>query len=171
MSARPIRAFLAACLVAGLLVAAACSNTSTSASSSSSASSSAGGDAAQSSEAESSIDGTTVHVSAVQTSLLPETVARQYGIERAPHRILLLVNLRDLGAGPAPSITATVTDLQQHTAPVALRQVRVDPADTQTVDYVGTVEASLPDTLRFEVVVRRAGATATVRLSRDFFPQ
>ena len=126
---------------------------------------------AQSTEAESTLGNATVHVSAVPTSQLPESVARQYGIARAPNRILLLVNLRDLGAGPAPTITATVTDLQGHSNPLALHEVRVDPADAQTVDYVGTVDAALPDTLRFGVVARRAGATASVQLSRDFYPE
>ena len=125
----------------------------------------------QSAEAESTINGATVHVSAVPTSQLPESVARGYGIERGPKRILLLVNLRDLGAGPAPSITATVTDLQEHTTPVELRAVRVPGADATTTDYVGTVDAALPDTLRFHVVARRGGATASVQLSRDFYPQ
>ena len=129
------------------------------------------GQPAQSAEAESTVGTTTVHVSAVQTSLLPEAVARRYGIERAPERILLLVNLRDMGTGAPPTITATVTDLQGHTTPVALREVRVDPADPQTVDHVGTVEATLPDTLRFEVVAHRAGATSTVQVARDFYPQ
>lgn len=125
----------------------------------------------QSAEAEATIGNTTVHISAVPTSQLPESVARQYGIERAPKRILLLVNLRDLGTGPAPSITATVTDLQEHTTPVALREVHVPQADTPTIDYVGTVDASPPDTLRFHVTVRRGGATASVELSQDFYPE
>lgn len=125
----------------------------------------------QSAEAESTINGATVHVSAVPTTQLPESVARGYGIERGPKRILLLVNLRDLGTGPAPSITATVTDLQEHTTPVDLRAVHVAGADAATVDYVGTVDATLPDTLRFHVIAKRGGATASVQLSRDFYPQ
>lgn len=125
----------------------------------------------QSAEAEATVGNTTVHVTAVPTSQLAESVARQYGIERGPKRVLLLVNLRDLGAGPAPTITATVTDLQEHTTPVALREVHVVQADTPTIDYVGTVDASPPDTLRFHVTVKRDGATASVELSRDFYPE
>ena len=125
----------------------------------------------QSAEAESSIDGTTVHVSVVQTSQLPESVAREYGLDRSPRTIMLLVNLRDVGAGPAPVISATVTDLLQHTTPVSLRVARVAPSDANTLDYIGTVDAGLPDTLRFTVIARRGGATATVEVSRDFYPQ
>ena len=125
---------------------------------------------AQSAEAESTINGATVHVSAVPTTQLPESVARGYGIERGPKRILLLVNLRDLGTGPAPSITATVTDLQDHVTPLALREVHVAQSGSPTIDYIGTVDVTLPDTLRFTVVAKRGGSTATVQLSRDFYP-
>lgn len=125
----------------------------------------------QSAEAESTIDGTTVHVTAVQSSQLPDSVARQYGIERSSRRVLLLVNLRDAGNGTAPAITATVTDLQDHTTPVDLHEVHVAQSGTPTTDYIGTVDASLPDTLRFTVVAKRGGSTATVQLSRDFYPQ
>jgi hypothetical protein len=126
---------------------------------------------AQSAEAESSIGATTVHVSVVQTSQLPESVAREYGLDRSPRTILLLVNLRDVGSAPAPVISATVTDLLQHTTPVSLRVAHVAQAGANTLDYVGTVDATLPDTLRFTVVARRGGATATLEVSRDFYPQ
>lgn len=125
----------------------------------------------QSAEAESTIDGATVHVTAVRAAQLPESVARQYGIARSPRTILLLVNLRDVGTAPAPAISATVTDLQEHTTPVALRALHVAQAEAGTVDYVGSLEATLPDTLRFTVVATRGGATATVRVSRDFYPE
>jgi hypothetical protein len=102
---------------------------------------------------------------------LPESVARQYGIERSPKRILLLVNLRNAANGAAPTLTATVSDLQEHTTSVDLREVHVAQSGAPTIDYIGTVDASLPDTLRFTVVAKRGGSTATVQLSRDFYPQ
>ena len=125
----------------------------------------------QSAEAESSIDGTTVHVSVVQTSQLPESVAREYGLDRSPRTILLLVNIRDIGNKPAPGISAHVTDLLQHSTPVSLRAAHGAPTDADTVDYVGTIETTLPDTLHFTVVAKRGGATATVEVNRDFYPQ
>ena len=125
----------------------------------------------QSAEAESSIDGTTVHVSVVQTSQLPESVAREYGLDRSPRTIMVLVNLRDVGSAPAPVISATVTDLLQHTTPVPLRVAHGEKSNADIVDYIGTVDATLPDTLRFTVVAKRGGATTTVEVSRDFYPQ
>lgn len=124
----------------------------------------------QSAEAESTINGTTVHVTAVQSSQLPDSVARQYGIERSPKTILLLINLRNAG-NAAPTIIATVSDLQNHTTPVALREVQVAQSEPPTIDYIGTVDVTLPDTLRFTVVAKRGGSTATVQLGRDFYPQ
>ena len=125
----------------------------------------------QSSEAESTIGGTTVHVNAMQTSQLPDSVARQYGIERSPMKVMLLVNVRGAGNGPAPAIAAPVTDLQGRTTAVPLREVRVAQPGEPTIDYVGTVDVTLPDTLRFSIDARRDGSTATVQLSRDFYPQ
>jgi len=98
-------------------------------------------------------------------------VARQYAIERSSTKILLLVNVRGAGNGAAPAITATVTDLQGHATAVALRSVQVPQPGAPTIDYVGIVDATLPDTLRFAVEAKRDGSTATVQLSRDFYPQ
>jgi len=125
----------------------------------------------QSAEAESTIDGAIVHVSTMQTSQLPGSVARQYGIERSPRKILLLVNVRGAGNGSAPAISATVTDLQGHTDAVPLRAVQVAQPGAPTIDYVGTVDVTLPDTLRFAVDAKRNASTTTVQLSRDFYPQ
>jgi hypothetical protein len=83
---------------------------------------------------ETTIDGTVVHLTAIQTSQLPDAVARQYGIDRAPTDILLLVNLREVGNGQAPVITATVTDLLGHTNPVQLREVQVAQTGYSTID-------------------------------------
>jgi len=125
----------------------------------------------QASEAESTTNGVTVHVSAMQTSQLPNSIARQYGIERSPTNVMLLVNVRGTGNGPAPAITATVTDLQGRTTAVPLREVQVAQPGAATIDYIGTVDVTLPDTLRFSVDAKREGSTATVQLVRDFYPQ
>lgn len=157
------RPLLPACLV---LLLAACHGDTDAPAATGSASSQA-----QSAEAESTVNGMTVHVSAVQTSQLPEVTARQYSIARSPRTILLLVNLRNAGGAPAPAVLATVSDLQGHATPVALREVQVAQDGAGTIDYLGTVDATLPDTLSFEVVVRDGGATATVGVTRDFYPQ
>ena len=163
MSILPV--LLALCLASGLL---GCSGGGDSATS---VAASQPSQLSQSGEAESTVDGATVHVTAVQSSQLPQSVARQYGIARSPGTILLLINLRDVGDGATPTITATVGDLQGHTTPVALREVHVAQSEPPTIDYIGTVDAALPDTLRFTVVAKRGGSTATVQLGRDFYPQ
>ncbi len=57
---------------------------------------------------------------------------------------------------------------------VAMREVHSgDPgSDTELVDYVGTVQTGLPDTLRFDIHVQAQGVdAATLQLSRDFYAQ
>jgi hypothetical protein len=122
----------------------------------------------------------TIRASAVQTSTLDAAVARGYGIPRDDSAILLLVMVRqgpegDDTALPA-RITATVTDLRGQARPIAMRELRTDDPDTDTgrplLDYIGTVDASLPDTLRFDVTIAREnGATATMQFNREFFPR
>ena len=122
----------------------------------------------------------TIRASAVQTSTLDAAVARGYGIPRDDNTILLLVMVRqgpdgDDTALPA-RITATVTDLRGQARPIAMRELRTDDPDSDSgrplLDYIGTVDASLPDTLRFDVaIVRENGATATMQFNREFFPR
>jgi hypothetical protein len=130
-------------------------------------------------QAVASIGDVTVRASVVQTSRLPASIARQYGIGRDPGRILLLVTVRAgdaASASPVPvRVTAASTDLRGGRQQVPMREIRVDdPAagpGQVLVDHIGTVETSLPETLRFEVAVtREGGGTATLRLTRDFHP-
>jgi len=108
----------------------------------------------------------------VQTSTLGAGVASQYGIRRAPGTVMLLVAVRtgddgDESAVPA-RVTATATDLRGQRQDIAMRELRVG----DLLDYVGTVETTLPDTLRFDVtIVREGGATSSMQFTREFFPQ
>lgn len=121
-----------------------------------------------------------IRASAVQTSTLNETVARQYGIARDPGNVLLLVAVRqgdDASAIALPAtVTASTTDLRGGQQAIAMRELRsgdpgAGPGQT-LVDYVGTVATTLPDTLRFDVrVVRAGGEVSTLRFEREFFPQ
>lgn len=119
-----------------------------------------------------------VSADAIQTSALNEATARKYGIERDDNRILLLVTVRtdtdaDDDSLPGP-ITASVTDLSGQRSEIALRELRIDDPQSQAtlIDHIGIVETPLPQTLRFEVRVKRAnGATMNLQLSRDFQPQ
>ena len=113
-----------------------------------------------------------IRASAIQTSQLDPSIARQYGIARDPNTILLLVAVRqgpDATATALPAtITAAATDLRGGRQDITMRELRAG----ELIDYVGTVTTTLPDTLRFDVTVVRAnGATATMQLSRDFFPR
>lgn len=113
-----------------------------------------------------------IRASVIQTSMLAESIARQYGIARDPKTVLLLVAVRqgpDASATALPAtITATVTDLRGGSHAIAMHEVRTG----ELVDYVGTVATTLPDTLRFDIrVVRANGATSTMQLSKDFYPR
>ena len=112
-----------------------------------------------------------IHASVAQTSILAESVAREYGITRDEHRVLLLVAVRqgpDAQAIALPAqVVATVTDLRGRRQDVAMRELR----SNDLLDYIGTVEIELPDTLRFDVVVTRpGGATSTMQFNREFYP-
>lgn len=133
---------------------------------------------AASQEAISRIGDVTIRATALPTATLAPEVASQYGIVRDERTVMLLIGVRRGPEGqevavPA-TITATATNLsgQRHT--IALRELRSgDPGSGQALlDYVGTVETSLPDTLRFDVViVREGGASSTMQFSREFYPR
>lgn len=123
-------------------------------------------------EAVSRIGDVTVRASVVPTMALGEAVAREYGIHRDDRQLMLLVAVRQ---GPEAQeralparITATVTDLRGRAHAVELRELRTG----DLLDYVGTLEVDLPDTLRFDLtIVREDGATSTMQFSREFHPR
>jgi hypothetical protein len=129
-------------------------------------------------EAISRIGDVTIRATALPTAKLAPEVAGQYGIVRDDRTIMLLVGVRQGPEGqevalPA-TITAAVTNLSGQRHEIALRELRSsDPSTGQVLlDYVGTVETSLPETLRFDVnIVRQGGATSTMQFSREFYPQ
>ena len=139
-------------------------------------------------EAISRIGDVTIRATALPTVTLAPQVASQYGIVRDERTIMLLIGVRQGPEGqevalPA-TITATATNLSGQRHSVALRELRSGDPSTSSgqapstgsgqalLDYVGTVETSLPDTLRFDVViVRQGGATSTMQFSREFYPQ
>ncbi|UHQ22366.1 DUF4426 domain-containing protein [Lysobacter sp. 5GHs7-4] len=118
----------------------------------------------------------TVRASALQTSALSPTVAAQYGIVRDDATVMLLVAVRRGPDGqdvavPA-RVSATATDLRGQRHTLELRELRTGEGDAQLLDYIGTVEIALPDTLRFEVgVTPEQGASTTVQFSREFYPR
>jgi hypothetical protein len=114
----------------------------------------------------------TIRATALQTSTLAPEVASQYGITRDDRTVMLLVGVRqgsDAQETALPAkITATVTNLSGQRQSVMLRELR----SGDLLDYVGTVETSLPDTLRFDInIVREGGASSTMQFSREFYPR
>lgn len=114
----------------------------------------------------------TIRASAVPTSALGDAVASQYGIRSSDDTVLLLVALRrgrDANEVSVPAqVSVTVTGLSGQRQEVPMRELR----SGDLLDYVGTVELSGPDTLRFDIrMVRERGQVATMKLVRDFHPQ
>lgn len=113
----------------------------------------------------------TVRASTMLTSTLAPQVASQYGIPHDDRTVMLLVAARRGPDGqdvavPA-RIEATVTNLQGQRQAVAMRELR----SGELLDYVGTIEVALPDTLRFDIkVVLEGGATSTLQFTREFYP-
>lgn len=117
------------------------------------------------------IGDTTVRATVLQTSALGELVATKYGIERSDNRVMLLVGLRQGESGQASSVpaqvSATTTDLRGQRETIELRPL----VSGELVDYVGFVQVTLPDTLRFEVDIQlEDGRRSTMRFSRQFAP-
>jgi hypothetical protein len=112
-----------------------------------------------------------IRASAVPTMLLPESVARGYGIERGEDRALLLVGLRRGSDGDETSLTGTVqarvTDLQGRTQTIAMRELH----SGDLVDYIGIIVVTPPETLRFALRVTPAGETPReLDFVREFYP-
>jgi len=131
-----------------------------------------GAGAAASQEAVSRIGDVTIRASAIPTATLGEQVARQYGISRADNTVMLLIGVRqgsDAQETALPArITATATDLRGRQHPIEMRELR----SGDLLDYIGIVEVSPPDTVRFDVtIVREGGATSQMQFSRDVYPR
>lgn len=122
-------------------------------------------------DAQARLGNVTARVSAIQTSLLADAVARQYGITRDPKSVLLLVALAPAEGGsaqlPSATVRATVTDLRGGRTDMAMRAV---PADG-SVDWIGVTATSLPDTLRFDVTITAGDSTAQMQIQREFYPR
>ena len=123
-------------------------------------------------EAVARVGDVTMHASVMQTSSLNDGVAKEYGITRSDNTVLLLIAVRkgaDAKDTALPAkITATATDLSGRRHDIAMRELRTG----SLLDYVGSVDISLPDTLRFDVnIVRENGASSRMQFNREFFPR
>ncbi|MDQ3206568.1 MAG: DUF4426 domain-containing protein [Pseudomonadota bacterium] len=123
-------------------------------------------------EAISQVGDVSIRASVVPTAVIGEAVARQYGIERSEGSLLMLVGVRqgdDSQEQSLPAtITATATDLRGVAQAVEMREIR----NGELLDYVGVVQVSPPETLRFDLdIVREGGASSSMQFTRDFFPR
>ncbi len=114
----------------------------------------------------------TIRANAMQTSALNDVVARQYGIARDDKTVLLLVAVRKGSPGAEVAVparvSASVAGLTGGKRSVEMRELRTG----DLLDYIGTVETSLPETVRFEVdVSTEDGAKTKAQFSREFYPR
>lgn len=119
-------------------------------------------------QVETRVGDTTVYAVVMQTSTISSEVAREHGIDRRDDLVMLRVSGRrgagvDITSVPL-QVRATVTDLRGQTLTLELTQATANGL----VDYVGTVQTAVPDTLRFDIrVTTPAGASETVALTRE----
>jgi hypothetical protein len=120
-------------------------------------------------QVEARIGNVTANVVAMQTSNIPEEVARRNGLERRGDLVMLMVSPRQGASGTSVSapvqVQATATDLRGQVTTLEMREIEVDGL----IDHVGTVQTTLPDTLRFDVMIATPeGARQSVQLVREF---
>lgn len=119
---------------------------------------------------EASVGDVTVYITAIQTSSIPAQVAREHGIVQRDGLVMLRVSPRRQGSNreivSAPvEVQATATTLGAAPQNLPLKQM----ATNGLVDYVGTVEVQLPQTVSFDVsVATPSGARETLSVTGDF---
>ncbi|MEO6147995.1 MAG: DUF4426 domain-containing protein [Sulfuriferula sp.] len=113
-----------------------------------------------------------IHYNAMPTDELQPAVAKNYHIERSHNRGLLTIAVlrkNKLGVSePVPAeLTATVVNLNSQLAEIDMREVKEGGA----VYYLGEFRITPPDTLKFNVTAKPAGATRKYKaeFSRPFF--
>jgi hypothetical protein len=117
-------------------------------------------------------DGLEVHYNAIRTDQLTPEVARAYGIERSPSRVLLNVAmLAKTPGGAATPVDGTVTvaahNLNGQLKSLAMRRVQEGPA----IYFIGEVGISGDEILVFNIDVEPAtgGGRRSVQFKREFF--
>lgn len=118
-------------------------------------------------QVEAKIGDATVHVVALQTSTIPDEVAREQDIPRANDLLMLRISGRR-GAGDVTSVPlqveATAAALNGTPQPLPVRAVEANGL----TDYVATFRTTLPNTVRFDIRVKTPeGASQTLQLVHD----
>src|SRR5690606_38845238 len=111
---------------------------------------------------------TTVRATVMQPSSLGGAVAVQYGIERGDEIVMLPVGVRrgppvQAVSGPVTA-AATATDPLGNRHSIPMRELLAG----DLVDHVGTLRVDPPETLSFELDIRRDGAAPMrMQFNRD----
>lgn len=114
------------------------------------------------------LGGLRVHFNALPTLALSEPMAREYALQRDAASALVVVALRARRDGdevPAQGqVSGQAIDLSGRRQPIAFRPVRTG----DYVDYIGTVQISGQDSLRFELQVRADEGSGPLSFQRSF---
>lgn len=114
---------------------------------------------------ETQLDGYSIHTSTVVTAFLPEEVLKTHGLRARGRAVLHLVvfNRAEQGDGivtvPA-EIEAEVSNLLGQRRPIEMREI----TENGMTSYLGAFDAEHDDLLKFDIVVRPAGGTASKRI-------
>ena len=115
-----------------------------------------------------------VHFNALNTTYLPPTATREYGIKRSKNRgmINITVLYKTLGTAGKPAaadVDAVATNLTGQKRHISLREVREGPA----IYYIGDFPITNEETLRFHVTVKPEGQNESyeVNFKQQFFTE
>jgi hypothetical protein len=118
------------------------------------------------------IDDLEVHYNAIRTDQLTPEVARAYGIERSPSRVLLNVAMLTKTPGGAAkpvdgAVSASAHNLNGQLKSLAMRRVQEGTA----VYFIGEVGISGDEILVFDIDVEptTGGGRRSVQFKREFF--
>jgi hypothetical protein len=113
-----------------------------------------------------------IHYNAIRSDQLTPEVARAYGIERSPNRVLLNVTMLTKTPGGAAkpvdgTVSASAHNLNGQLKSLAMRRVQEGPA----VYFIGEVGISGEEILVFDIDVEpvTGGGRRTVQFKREFF--
>lgn len=111
-------------------------------------------------------DGFTLRANVIRTELLPDAMARQYGIEAEPD--LALLNLVILQNRPDRQPVAVSAELSAHYESLVGHVEVIDMRAVETdghVSYIGTLDASAQRVFRFVIEAQPAGTDQPLHMN------